>query len=152
MLFVPAAATCSCCSSPAWFASPLTYPAALQALGTLYSPTPPFPPGTRQVLVCRASLQQLLDSGRPLHARLPRPVTLRLQLMPPAPPPGSAAAAVAVIGGGGGGGAGAGEGWYGSTAVMSYFLSELGRCYTVNTLSVEVGACAWGRLFLLLLL
>lgn len=88
--------------------------------------------------MCRASLQQLLDSGRPLHARL-RPVTLRLHLMPPPPPPGTAVPAAAVVGGGGGGGVGLAEGWYGSTAVMSYFLSELGRCYTVNTLSLEVG-------------
>ncbi|GIM02091.1 hypothetical protein Vretimale_6809 [Volvox reticuliferus] len=88
-----------------------------------------------KVRVCRASLLQLTAVGRTLHQRFPNPASLELRLSPPArrEPYGG--------GGAGGGSAGPSAGaeaeWCGSTAVMSYFLSELGVATSVTALSLQ---------------
>ncbi|GLI62956.1 hypothetical protein VaNZ11_005812, partial [Volvox africanus] len=87
-----------------------------------------------KVLVCRASLRQLTSLGRTLHQRFPNPASLELRLLPPASrePYG---------GGGGGGSAGPSGGTEaercGSTAILSYFLSELGVATSLTALSLQ---------------
>lgn len=95
----------------------------------------------------RASLLQLTTACRTLHQRFPQPASLELRLLPPLLLGG------ADPGGRGSGGRIGGEapcdgasaadaGWHGSTAVMSYFLSELGVATSVTALLLQVVFCS----------
>ncbi|GLC48138.1 hypothetical protein PLESTB_000063500 [Pleodorina starrii] len=91
-----------------------------------------------KVLVCRTSLLQLTSACRTLHQLFPHPVSLELYLLPPARRDGQGAAGAAAAGAAHVGGGGTTEdGWHGSTAVMSYFLSELGQATSVTSLSLQ---------------